>query len=600
MSTDTPKPQEAHFFRLRDALKGLEELVGAFNAPDLVQRIWEAREPLDRGELWIVVVGQFKRGKSTLLNALLDDRVLPSGLAPVTSVVTHIRWAQERGLRVTFMDGTERSVPLSEIGVFVAEEGNPGNRRGVLKVEVGLPSPLLEGGGVMVDTPGIGSLDSGATERAYAFLPRVDAAVVVLSPDPPLGDVERSFLQALLAHTDHLLIVLNKIDLFPDEAWQEALAFNRRELGRILAVAPETIEVLPVSAAHALDGEGGGISTLRDRLLDLVRERGEEVSRVAALRRLRVAAGEFRGRLQVEEKAIRLSDAGLEARLTQLTELRRELAARRQEVRPVLLEATRRLVESATASLRDRATDGRESIAGSLRALVEAKPVPGNAALVRAVSEELFRGVSAVFDSWWGEHDGAVRGRLKDAMSRTAKGVDATGSTLSQWVNEELGVILPAPPPPLDLVDSHDFYYHVQGMRPELTVDMLQLLLPRGIFRRLLRSRIPRLVAQDLELNVGRIRGDLLYRAQETVRGFFAELERRAVEAEDGIETALARALRVRAEERDKGAAELDRLAGGLQTLEDILAGVEEEPSPGLAGGRGNVDAGMEGWATRA
>jgi len=221
-----------------------------------------------------------------------------------------------------------------------------------------------------------------------------------------------------------------------------------------------------------------------------VREALERLERVAEefgapdLGRRARMAGELRGRLQVEEKAIRLSGENLEDRLRRLGELRRELAMRRAEVRPVLLDATRRLVERATAS------------------------------------------------------------------------------TLSAWVQEELGVVLPSPPPPAELVDFHHFYYHVQGMRPELTVDLLGLLLPRRLFRWRFRRGAHRLVAEDLDRNVGRIRGDILYRAQETVRAFLAELARRAVAAEDGIERALIRATRIRAGEH----AEARLPPGGSET----------------------------------
>jgi len=127
----------------------------------------------------------------------------------------------------------------------------------------------------------------------------------------------------------------------------------------------------------------------------------------------------------------------------------------------------------------------------------------------------------------------------------------------------------------VDLVDSHDFYYHVQGMKPELTVDLLGLLVPKAVFRWRLRRRAHRLVAGDLDRNVGRIRGDLLYRAQETVRGFFSELERRAIAAEEGIERALIRASRVRDGEQEEGAAVLSRLAQGEKALEEIMSGAE-------------------------
>lgn len=558
--------------QLRGALERLEGLAKEFNAPDLGHRAWLAREPLERGEIWIVVVGQFKRGKSTLLNALLGEPILPSGIVPVTSVVTHLRWAPEPVLRVAFQDGRDTTEPIHTLPDYVSEERNSANHRGVVRVEVGLPSTLLEGGLVLVDTPGIGSLDPGATERAYAFLPRVDAAILVLSPDPPLGEAEGVYLKALLDHTRHILFVLNKVDLYPEDAWQQAVEFNRRGLARIQGAPVGEVELLPLSASLGLYGGTGGIRELKGRLLELVRERGEEVSQEAAMRRLLAVAGELRARIQVEEQAIRLTDEKLTDRLARLAELRKELALRREDVRPILLDATRRLVESATESLRAHASKAQDDLAESILALPARHPAMGNMALVQAVSDDLSQGVKGVFDAWWDEHGEALRGRLRDAMVRAAGSVDATGSTLSRWVQEELGVALPTPPPPVDLIDSHDFYYHVQGMKPELTVDLLGLLLPKSLFRWRLRRKAHRLVGGDLDLNVGRIRGDLLYRAQETVRAFFAELDHRAVSAEDGIQAALVRASRVRAGEREEGIAELSRLAGGGGELDGILS----------------------------
>lgn len=588
--TPNPSDRKAAFsVPLRDALGGLESLARDFGASDLALRAREAREPLDRGEVWVVVVGQFKRGKSTLLNALLQAPVLPTGMIPVTSVVTEIRWAPEPGVRIGCEGGASLTVPLSELGGYVSEEGNPGNHKGVQRVQVTLPAPVLEGGLVLVDTPGIGSMDAGATDRAYAFLPRVDAALVVLSPDPPVGEAEGAYLRALLEHTPHLVFALNKVDLFPEEAWREAVAFNRTALARVQGGDPEKVELIPVSAVRAMDGEDGGIERLRERLLGLVREEGEEVSRDVAVRRLNGVAGELLARLEVEERAIRLSEESLEDRLRRLGELRKELALRREEARPVLLDATRRLVETATTSLDERAREASAPLTGSLEACLAGGVGLRNGALARSVSREMVQGVSTTFDSWWTENGVEVKGRLRDAMGRAARSVDATGSTLITWVQEELGVVLPAPPPPLDLLDSHDFYYHVEGLAPELTVDLLLLLLPRPVFRWWLRKKIPRLVAQNLDLNVGRTRGDLLYRAQETVRGFFSELNQRALEAEEGIQTALVRALRVRAGVQEEGAGELGRLARSRGKVEELLA---RSVSPGpamisVAGGSG-------------
>lgn len=586
MKTHTAQPEIGGALRLRDLLAELEKLTDAFGADDLALRAREAREPLDKGEIWVVVVGQFKRGKSTLLNALLQAPVLPAGMAPVTSVVTQIRWGPEPGVRIDFHDDASRIVPLAQLTDFVSEEGNRGNRRGVGKVEVTLPSPLLEEGLVLVDTPGIGSLDAGATDRAYAFLPRIDAALVVLSPDPPLGEVEGAYLRALLSHTPHLLFVLNKVDLFPEASWREAVAFNREGLALIQGVPPDEVKVTPVSAARAMEGEDSGVQELRERLLELVRERGAAVSQDAALRRLRGVAEEMRARLEVEERAIHLTDANLEDRMKRLGELRRELALRREEIQPVLLDATRRLVDGATASLRVRAGEAQGPLSRALETRITQERDLGNAALVRAVSTELEGSVVEVFDGWWADHEAGIREQLREAMTRAARSVDATGSTLTDWVNTELGVALPTPPPPLDLVDSHDFYYRIQGLKPELTVDLLLLLLPRPLFRWRIRRRIPHLAGEDLELNVGRVRGDILYRAQETVRAFFAELTRRALKAEEGIQTALVRALEARAGAQQDGAGELDRLGAGRGRVEEILA-LAHNPDSSLTSGHG-------------
>jgi hypothetical protein len=273
--------------------------------------------------------------------------------------------------------------------------------------------------------------------------------------------------------------------------------------------------------------------------------------------------------------------------LGRLGELRRELAIRREEIQPVLLDATRRLVEDVAASLTIRGNEAKKGLTDALDALVSREGAVGNGAVVRSVSEALQTGVAGVFDEWWARNESRVRAQLREAMTRAARSVDATGSALTEWVEKELGVVLPAPPPPLDLVDSHDFYYHVQGLKPELTVDLLWLLLPGPVFRRWIRRKIPGVVWEDLHLNVGRVRGDLLYRAQETVRAFFTELNRRALDAEEGIHTALVRALEARAGVREEGAGELKRLTGAREQVEAILAITGDPGTPGRRMGDG-------------
>jgi hypothetical protein len=146
-------------------------------------------ERLRAGLFYVACVGQFKRGKSTLLNALVRMPLLPTGVVPVTSVVTIIRYGERLTARTRFKGGDWTDCDPATIGRYVTEESNPGNRQGVVSVEVTIPSKLLAQGLCLVDTPGLGSVVLANSAATRAFVPHVDAAILVLGCDPPITAV---------------------------------------------------------------------------------------------------------------------------------------------------------------------------------------------------------------------------------------------------------------------------------------------------------------------------------------------------------------------------------------------------------------------------
>ena len=134
------------------------------------------RHRLAAGRFQLAVLGQFKRGKSTLLNALLGADALPTGILPVTAIPTFLQDGPKTRLRVTFTAGRfeepHASGPLmlrERLSAFVSEEGNPHNVLSVSHVEVLLPSELLAHGLVLIDTPGVGSTFHHNTAAAFAL-----------------------------------------------------------------------------------------------------------------------------------------------------------------------------------------------------------------------------------------------------------------------------------------------------------------------------------------------------------------------------------------------------------------------------------------------
>jgi len=174
-----------------------------------------ALEARVRAELvYVACVGQVKRGKSSLVNALVGDALLPTGIVPVTAVPTIVRFAEHRGARVSLTSGASTEIEIADVAAFVDEAQNPANVRGVASVEVFTPSEPLRNGLCLIDTPGLGSIVRGANARTQHTVPHIDAAIVVIGVDPPLSGDELDLVADVAASVEHLIVVLNKSDRF--------------------------------------------------------------------------------------------------------------------------------------------------------------------------------------------------------------------------------------------------------------------------------------------------------------------------------------------------------------------------------------------------
>jgi GTP-binding protein EngB required for normal cell division len=221
---------------------GLEELRREIDA---------TTERLEAGLFHVAFVGQFKRGKSMLMNALLGEPVMPVGVTPVTTAVVVVQHGRERRARVELRSGEWQDVAVSEIARFVTEEQNPSNRLGVRRVEVLLPSELLANGMCFVDTPGIGSVFEANTAETRGFVPQVDVAVAVLGSDPPISGDEIALLAAIATKTPRIVLVLNKCDRLTPGEVEQAAAFTERVVRERLP-GPAS-RIFKVSAKEAVE-----------------------------------------------------------------------------------------------------------------------------------------------------------------------------------------------------------------------------------------------------------------------------------------------------------------------------------------------------------
>ena len=145
-------------------------------------------------------------------------------------MVTVLGYGEQLNIEVLFQNGERRRISQPELVEYITEKGNPRNQKGVREVDIAYPSDYLKDGVRVIDTPGVGSVYSHNTEVAYNYLPQVDAAIFVVTVDPPLSAAEQEFLKDIREYVHKLFFVLNKIDYVEEAERQEALEFTTQVL----------------------------------------------------------------------------------------------------------------------------------------------------------------------------------------------------------------------------------------------------------------------------------------------------------------------------------------------------------------------------------
>lgn len=224
-------------------LSRVSDIATELGVESIANEAEQERRRVAEARFFVACIGQFKRGKSTLLNALVNMPIVPTGVVPVTSVITVLRHGESPHALVQFLSGKVEPWPLDDIAAIVDERRNPQNEKGVAIVEVFVPSSILLNGLCLVDTPGLGSVFAENTAVTRRFIPHVDVALVVLGVDPPITGEELDLIEQIGQEAEHILVVLNKADQASEAQRNEVNHFTvgviERRLGRSTGLALE-------------------------------------------------------------------------------------------------------------------------------------------------------------------------------------------------------------------------------------------------------------------------------------------------------------------------------------------------------------------------
>lgn len=211
--------------------------------------------PLD-----VAVFGQFKAGKSSLLNAIVGEAILPVGVIPVTAVITRLTGGPRQAV-VTRRDGTRFEIDPGQVADYVSEAANPGNAKQVSAVDISTPRLDDLPGVRLVDTPGLGSVLAHNTQETRDWLPNVAAALVVVSAERPLSAEDSALITELVGLAPRVVLVLSKIDLVDQPQRAEV---ERYVGGQLRDAVGHAVPILTVSVRQ---DAADHVSRLRDKVL---------------------------------------------------------------------------------------------------------------------------------------------------------------------------------------------------------------------------------------------------------------------------------------------------------------------------------------------
>jgi dynamin family protein len=518
-------------------LERLAAIADEFEDRALAAEARAERQRLQQARFFVACVGQFKRGKSTLINALVGAPVLPVGVVPVTSVVTILSFADAPRATVRLTNGRSQGVALDTIADFIDERRNPDNRRGAAIVEVGLPSTLLRNGLCLVDTPGIGSIHATNTEATRAFLPRIDVALAIVGPDPPIAGAELSMLLDADREAGELALVLNKSDQVSASSLAEVTEFTCTAVASASGRAVEhffaisALERLTTNAPtrdwSALESFLDRLSlTARDRLVERAADRS--VARVAGRLVSQISQREeaLQSPLdQIEQQAARLQQAVTDVDQA-ILELRFRFDAAETDLGTRFEEQRRRFIATTT------------SLTQELRSWITAQAHAGSLRRVLAF-EEARRLATSAIQRWFDAMDPEAN-RLYQQTTR--RFLDAANEYVARVASDAADLGIDEMPDDAGLQLRRQFYLthlmHTTGGTP------ITWAVDHAAPPRLRQTHVGRAatayLARLLESNSHRVENDFKDRTRESRRWLEAQIRKRLATAVHAAERALA------------------------------------------------------------
>jgi len=542
-----------------------------------------------KGTFHLAVLGQFKRGKSTLINALLGERLLPTSILPLTAIPTFIRFGGKSMVRVRYLAPDK---PVDEIltkdtdalaatlDLYVTEKNNPENRLGVSSVDVLSPASILENGTVLIDTPGVGSTFSHNTRTTMSSLPRVDAALFVVSVDPPVTQTELDFLAHVKKNIPTLFFLLNKVDTLANQERADAAVFLRDVLKE--RVGPD-IRVFPISAKQGLIArqkgnqalwESSGMSALEEHIrVFLDTDKDVALLKATEIKQKRVTDRAILS-LHMEREGLKLPLEELDKKVALFREKSEAVRKNSRIIEDLITGEKRRIqqrLEERCAKLREDANLALREHVDRIILEFDANRKSGESiamGLYKWVEDGILDMVPELFGREFDDIYGEFAALILDAINRHYKQAGDLILTIRKNAADLFDIPLhdhdnmnefEAPKTPYWMAGEW------QSRLGPIPTGMLDRFLPGSVVKKMVKRRVDEDIRLLVNKNVESLRWPMVQAINNSLTAFVSRLDKEVAGVIEGTDRAIAMAVRLK---QEHGA----EVRGRLEDLDTIIS----------------------------
>jgi len=547
----------------KQLIAGFDELLSLIREKgvlDIENQVVDECKKIDSNLFNLVVLGQFKRGKTTLINALIGEDLLPTAVVPLTSIITMLKYGEQRSARVCFLDGSLQDIPFSDLSHYVAERGNPNNILKVKYVEIFLPSPFLSDGVVLVDTPGIGSTYRHNTEVAYDFLPQADAALFVLSVDPPLSEVEGRYLVDIHSSVSKTFYVLNKIDYLNDDERKESLVFCKDTIETFLG--KDGVSLFPLEAKSALRAKlqndtvmlsQSGLQELEKSLFAFFAEKKGMVAILSSARRGLEFSQEMKGYIDLEKKAFELPSQELEQKIIIFEEQLKRVHRERKDALYILEGEIESLIRTIGDDLALLQKELKPKMDEKIEHFLQEYSSLSIPQLSREIKTYISETLTAEFEKWKTLEEEKISKQFESILERFVVKMNSIMQLIHDISAGVFNIQLSGHLEVEALTKESNFYYKFGKDGAALVPNSLSVsaLLPRTLARKKILQQAFQDTEAEIERNCGRIRSDFAERSKKSFLEFRYHFEEQVDEMIQVIREILFNALNLK-QQNDK------------------------------------------------